>query len=227
MQKPCTIKSKAESSKLLLKSWALCYPWKASKYSGIRALHLWHMLHPSKQTRTVFVPLFKLKKKSTTQPVSQAVITSARALSFSINPALLRLWRASVLLPCALIFLFYAPGPALIISALPAQFWAMQEHPFLPKSSFVTTLKQCVHPHGLERQTKIHSQCTYATVTTFGQTTVFLLLECWVWQFCISLSAMHSKVTLPAMRSCFSGLPLVKRIFNNNMKSDQLLFHNK
>lgn len=63
MQKPCTIKSKAESSKLLLKSWALCYPWKASKYSGIRALHLWHMLHPSKQTRTVFVPLFKLKKK--------------------------------------------------------------------------------------------------------------------------------------------------------------------
>lgn len=43
------------------------------------------MLHLSKQTRTVFVPLFKLRKKKKTQPVSQAVITSARAFSFSLS----------------------------------------------------------------------------------------------------------------------------------------------
>lgn len=91
MQELHTIKSKAVSLQLFPKAWAPCYPRPASKYSGIRALHLWHTLHLSKQTRTLFVSLFKLEKKSTTQPVSQAVITSARAFSFSINPALLRL----------------------------------------------------------------------------------------------------------------------------------------
>lgn len=67
---------------------APCYSWKPSIYWGIPALSLWHMLHLSKQTRTVFVPLFKLrkrKKKRKNQPVSQAVITSARAFSFSLS----------------------------------------------------------------------------------------------------------------------------------------------
>lgn len=98
---------------------------KSSKHSGTPALPPWHTLHLSKQTRTVFVSLFKLKKKKK-KLVSQAVITSARAFSFYQSCLTQALKSLCVLLPYALIFLFYAPGPALIISALPAQFWAKQ-----------------------------------------------------------------------------------------------------
>lgn len=78
---------KTASLQSLQNVWAPCSSWKPSIYWGIPALSLWHMLHLSKQTRTVFVPLFKLRKrkKKKNQPVSQAVITSARAFSFSLS----------------------------------------------------------------------------------------------------------------------------------------------
>jgi len=155
MQELHTIKSKAVSLQLFPKAWAPCYPRPASKYSGIRALHLWHTLHLSKQTRTLFVSLFKVeKKKPNTTCLTGCDYISKSFLILYQSCLTQALKSLCVLLPCALIFLFYAPGPALIISALPAQFWAMQEHPFLPKSSFVTTLKQHVHPCGPEGQTK-------------------------------------------------------------------------
>lgn len=76
---------KTASLQLLQNAWAPCYPWKPSIHSGIPALSLWHTLHLSKQTRTVFVSLFKLRKRKKPQPVSQAVITSARAFSFPLS----------------------------------------------------------------------------------------------------------------------------------------------
>lgn len=142
---------------------APCYSWKPSIYWGIPALSLWHMLHLSKQTRTVFVPLFKLrkrkKKKEKTNLSHRLWLHQQEHSPFLYQSSLTQALKSlCVLLPLPLIFLFYAPGPALIISALPAQFWKRQQHPFLSKSSFVNTLNRHVRPVIPEQQThKTHS----------------------------------------------------------------------
>lgn len=122
------------SLQLFQNAWAPCYPRKPPIYLGIPALSLWHTPHLSKQTRTVFVSLFKLRKKEkknrkkTPNNLSHRLWLHQQEHSpFLYQSCLTQALKSlCVLLPCALIFLFYAPGPALIISALPAQFWERQ-----------------------------------------------------------------------------------------------------
>lgn len=163
---------KTASLQSLQNVWAPCSSWKPSIYWGIPALSLWHMLHLSKQTRTVFVPLFKLRKrkKKKTNLSHRLWLHQQEHSPFLYQSSLTQALKSlCVLLPLPLIFLFYAPGPALIISALPAQFWKRQQHPFLSKSSFVHTLQRHVCPVLPEQQAHKHTACTHATATTCGQ----------------------------------------------------------
>lgn len=82
---------KTASLQLLQNAWAPCCPWKPSIHLGIPALSLWHKLHLStslnKQGLSLCLCLNYEKETPHHhhQPVSQAVITPARAFSFSLS----------------------------------------------------------------------------------------------------------------------------------------------
>lgn len=177
MQELHTIKSKAVSLQLFPKAWAPCYPRPASKYSGIRALHLWHTLHLSKQTRTLFVSLFKLEKKKAQHNLSHRLWLHQQELSHSLSilpysgfeePLCAAAMRFDLSILCPRASTDNICFACTVLGNAGAPIPAQEQLCYHAETACAP-----LWPRGADKK---HSQCMYATVTTLGQTTVFLLL---------------------------------------------------